>query len=270
MIGAIFGDIAGSRFEFNNTSDYNFNLYSNLAHPTDDSICTLAVADFLVNGGDMAAIYRKWCLDYPGHLAGYGGGFYRWIHNPQAGPYKSFGNGAVMRVSPVGWAGKDENEVLLLAKKVTEVSHNHRDGIKGAQAISKAIWRLRQADVFGGKDAIVDNILSENYPHSTHDWYLTYRGVFDETSQVTAPVALYIFKESVSFEDAIRKAVSFGGDCDTIGAVVGGLAEAYFGVTSEQRQYVKDVFKRVHREKYWDAIEAFEDKFGNKIISSDK
>lgn len=110
--------------------------------------------------------------------------------------------------------------------------------------------------------------MSEYYPHSTHDWYLTYRGVFDETTQVTAPVALYIFKESVSFEDAIRKAVSFGGDCDTIGAVVGGLAEAFWGVTLEQRHFVKDALHRVDRDCYWDTIEAFEAKFGNKIVAA--
>ncbi len=270
MIGAIFGDIAGSRFEFNNTDDYNFNIYSQESHPTDDSICTLAAADFIVNGGNMADKYRQWCLDYPNHLAGYGGGFYHWINTHGAGPYNSFGNGAIMRVSPAGWAGKDEKEAMDIAKKVTEVTHNHPEGIRGAQAIAKAIWQLRQVDarkakVGDGKATIADNILKEYYPKATKRWVLGKRGEFDETTQGTAPVALYIFKESKSFEDAIRLAVSFGGDVDTLGAVVGGLAEAYYGVTDEQRQYVRDTFRRVDRERYWETIEAFEDRFGRKM-----
>lgn len=266
MIGAIFGDIAGSRFEFCNIDRYDFDLYNvRDSYPTDDSVCTLAVADYILNGGDVADKFRSWCLKYPDNLAGYGGGFRRWLHTPNAQPYNSYGNGAVMRVSPVAWAGKDEKEVQDLAGKVTIVSHNHPEGMRGASAIATAIWRLRHPEVYGEKNEIVDNILTEFYPDATYDWFICQRGVFDETSQGTAVISLFLFKESESFEDAVRRAVSFGGDSDTLGAVVGSLAEAYYGVTEKQRKFVKDVLNNIGYADYWDTIEAFENRYGNKI-----
>lgn len=266
MIGAIFGDIAGSRFEFCNTDHYDFDLYNvRDSYPTDDSICTLAVADYILNGGNIADKFRSWCLNYPDHFAGYGNRFRTWLHTPNAQPYNSYGNGAVMRVSPAGWAGKDEKEVIDIADKVTVVSHNHPDGIRGARAIATAIWRLRHPQMYGDKKGIVENTLKGYYPQATYEWFIRQRGIFDETSQVTAVIALFLFNESESFEDAVRRAVSFGGDCDTVGAVVGSLAEAYYGVSEEQRQFVKDVLSNVGYGNYWDTIEAFECRYGNKI-----
>ena len=225
MLGAIIGDIVGSRFEFHNTKKYDFGeLFNNYCSFTDDTICTVAIADALLHeGGDYKECLVKWCRKYPHPMGAYGASFARWIDNPV--PYDSFGNGAAMRVSPVAWACGTTSEVLREAIATASVSHNHPEGIKGAQATALAIYSLAHSK---NKD-IVKSI--EQLFYDVERKYE--RGVFDETCQGTVPVALRIIADSSSFEDAIRLTMAWGGDSDTLGAIVGSMAEALYGIPKD-------------------------------------
>ena len=234
MIGAIIGDIAGSRFEFNPapTNTYNFALFSKECSFTDDTICTIAVADAILQGEDYGSAIHKWCRKYPDPMGGYGGSFRRWVDSDNPMPYGSYGNGAAMRVSAVAWAWTDRNEVLTNAKATAECTHNHPEGIKGAQTTALAIYlalQLRRE----GKPLAVEEIIEECANFSGYDLNIkesAVRNRFDETCQGTVPVALWIIRNSANFEEAVRKAVSPGADADTLGAIVGSIAEAIWGV----------------------------------------
>lgn len=241
MIGAIIGDIIGSRFEFHNTDKINFKLFAKDSNFTDDTICTIAIADAINSRitrkyGDTcyAAYLLRWCRKYPNPMGGYGGSFARWIHSEKPQPYNSFGNGSAMRVSPVAWAFDNLETVLSEAAKTAEVSHNHPEGIKGAQAVAHAIFSQRK-----GFDPVkLERVGDIYYPGFLQHTYSP--GVFDETCQGTVPVCLKIVRYSSSFEDAIRKAICWGGDSDTIGAIVGSIAEAAFGIPKELSDRVFD------------------------------
>jgi len=245
MLGAIIGDIVGSRFEFNNHRSKEFDLFSEDCYVTDDSVMTLAIAKAImeatnnktpnIRGYDdgfnaslsglavkyMQEIGRK----YPN--CGFGGMFSQWVFSMNPEPYNSFGNGAAMRVSPAGFAARDEWEAVELAEIVTEVTHNHDEGIKGAQATALAVCMARQGAL---KSEIRKRIERDYYPLDffIDDIRSTYR--FNETCQETVPQAIKCFLESTSFEDAIRIAISLGGDSDTIAAIVGAIAAAYYGI----------------------------------------
>jgi len=247
MLGAIIGDIIGSRFEFNNHRSKDFELFSEGCSVTDDSIMTLAVAKAIMEAedsliektkgvrsdkeylrklsdlavGSMQGIGRE----YPG--CGYGGRFLQWVFSDDPRPYNSFGNGAAMRISPVGFAARTKKEAIVMSRAMTSVSHDHEEGIKGAEATAVAIFMARQGIPM---EHIRRTINDDYYPIDfTIDGIRpTYR--FNETCQETVPQALQCFLESESFEDAIRTAVSLGGDSDTIAAITGALAEAYHGV----------------------------------------
>lgn len=223
MKGAIIGDIIGSRFEFNNTNRTNFNLFTKSCSFTDDTICTVAVMDALMSDDlDFKNALLNWCRKYPYPMGGYGVSFAMWIRSDDPQPYNSFGNGAAMRVSPCAWAFHRRTDVLRAAAYSAGVTHNHPEGILGAMATADAMIRLRYF-----KDRRHASWVERLY----YDPTLSYeRGVFNETCQGTVPVALRIIAESDSFEDAIRKAIAWGGDSDTIGAIVGGMAEALYGV----------------------------------------
>lgn len=226
MLGAIIGDIVGSRFEFNNTKDYNFGpLFTNECQFTDDTICTVAIADAILNGSEDYATYlQAWCRKYPSPMGGYGASFSRWIHDKEAKPYFSFGNGAAMRVSPVGWANFKSSETVAMAIATAQVSHNHPEGIKGAIVTALAIGSLRS-----GRKSTLKALESIFYdPLASYQ-----RGKFDETCQGTVPVALRIVNDSQNFEDAIRLAMAWGGDSDTLGAIVGAMAEALYGIPKD-------------------------------------
>lgn len=234
MIGAIIGDIVGSRFEFHNTDNINFKLFAKDSNFTDDTICTIAIADAINNRitrkyGDTcyAAYLLRWCRKYPNPMGGYGGSFARWIHSEKPQPYNSYGNGSAMRVAPVAWAFEHREEVLLEAAMTAEVSHNHPEGIKGAQAVAHAIFSQRK----GFDPGVLEAVGNTYYPGFLHHTYTP--GVFNETCQGTVPICLKIVRYSSSFEDAIRKAITWGGDSDTIGAIVGSIAEAAFGIPDE-------------------------------------
>lgn len=227
MIGAIIGDIVGSRFEFNNTNRYHFNLFTKENSYTDDTICTVAIADAINTGADYKDKMVEWCRKYPHPMGSYGGGFSRWIISENHEPYNSFGNGSAMRVSPVAWAYDDIDTILKEAEKTAAITHNHPEGIKGALAIAHAIHSQKG----GFKPGDLEAVGNRYYPGFLHGIYTP--GVFNETCQGTVPICLKIIISSNSFEDAIRKAISWGGDSDTIGAIVGSMAAAIYEIPKE-------------------------------------
>ena len=233
MLGAIIGDMSGSRFEWDNIKTKKFELLNKECFPTDDSIMTLAVAKAILASKVDLARLEKEAVKYMRKLgrlypdAGYGEMFFGWIVVKNPKPYNSFGNGAAMRVSPCGFAAKTMEEAIALARAVTKVTHNHPEGMKAAEAVSVAIFMARS-----GKS------LAEIREHIENKYYKinftldqirpTYE--FDVTCQGSVPQAFEALFESTGFEDAIRNAISIGGDSDTIAAITGGMAEAYYGI----------------------------------------
>jgi len=255
MLGAIIGDIVGSRWEFDPKNDYNFEWLSKENGLTDDTICTVAVADALLKDRDFGESIHDWCNRYPHPMGGYGGRFAQWVHSDNPQPYNSFGNGAAMRVSPVAHWFDTVDEVLDAAAATALPSHNHDEGIKGAQTVALAIFNAREF----GSDAPehIDEILQECVGFSGYDIIIRKENVinhFDETCQGTVPVALWIIGESNSFEDAVRRAVILGADADTLGAIVGSIAEAIWGIPEEIKQeiqsFLPDEMKEVISEFY--------------------
>lgn len=233
MIGAIIGDIVGSRFEWNNHKSKGFDLFTRECFATDDSIMTLAVAAALLSCyGDythlgLATVMQMQEVGRPYPNCGYGGRFFRWMYSNNPKPYNSFGNGAAMRVSPVAWFASSLDEVKELSRKVTEVTHNHPEGIKGAEATAVACWLALNGST---REQIGEHIHEHYYPmdFTLDEIRPTYK--FDVTCQGTVPQAIKAFLESEDFEDAIRNAISIGGDSDTVAAITGGIADAYYGV----------------------------------------
>ena len=234
MLGAIIGDIVGSRFEFNPTNDYNFELFTDECGFTDDTICTCAVADALLKGEDFGETLHEWCRLYPHPKGSYGGRFAQWVHNDNPQPYGSFGNGSAMRVSPVGWLCRSRDHILMTAEYTATCTHNHPEGIKGAQTVALAIHVANAGRRCNHQTTdIVKNVIKECVEFSGYNINLRREDVlnrFDETCQGTVPVALWIIKQSNDFEDAIHRAVSLGADADTLGAIVGSIAEAIWGI----------------------------------------
>lgn len=242
MIGAIIGDIVGSRFEWNNHRSKEFELFTGDCFATDDSIMTLAVGKALVEskndwsdlGEQAVRCMQEVGRPYP--RCGYGGRFWDWMYSDHPKPYNSFGNGAAMRVSACGFVARSLEEAKALSKAVTEVTHNHPEGLKGAEATVVAIYMARTGSTI---EEIRDVIDQEYYPinFTLDEIRDTYS--FNETCQDTVPQALEAFFESNSFEDAIRNAISVGGDSDTLAAITGGIAEAYYGVPADLKEKAK-------------------------------
>lgn len=233
MTGTIIGDIAGSNYEFDNTSDYNFRMFGNESDFTDDTICTIAVADAILRGIDYQTSMRRWCQKYPHPKGEYGSYFLNWVMRPDPYPYNSFGNGSAMRVAPVAWLFDTEENVRMEAQKSAEITHSHPEGIKGAVAIAVAIYRMRTASE--KNSGIFVNVAKEFYGEDVFR-ALPPKGFFDVTCQGCVPLSLYIASVANDFEDAIRLAVAYGGDSDTIGAIVGSLAEAQYSVPDEMKR----------------------------------
>ena len=233
MFGAIIGDIVGSAYEFCNIKTKDFPLFSPACDYTDDSLMTIAVGQALSTPWeDMEALKKNFVQTmqamgqaYPYPTGSYGGRFSAWLRSRNPQPYGSFGNGSAMRVSPCGLYAATLEEALDLAKASAEVTHNHPEGIKGAQATAAAIFLARTGS---GKDSIRDYIREHFYPleETLEQIRPAYR--FDESCQGTVPQAIQAFLESDSFEDAIRNAVSLGGDSDTLGAITGSMAWSYY------------------------------------------
>ena len=237
MLGAIIGDIVGSRFEFNSTNDYNFELFTDKCGFTDDTICTCAIADALLKGKDFGESLHEWCRLYPHPKGSYGGRFAQWVYSDNPKPYGSFGNGSAMRVSPVGWLCRFREDILKSAEHTANCTHNHPEGIKGAQTVALAIYVANTERRCNKPTAdIVKNVIKECVEFSGYNIDIHKKDVenrFDETCQGTVPVALWIINQSNGFEDAIRRAVSLGADADTLGAIVGSIAEAIWGIPEE-------------------------------------
>ena len=240
MIGAIIGDIAGSTYEFHSIKTKDFPLFAPGSNTTDDSLMSIAVASALMQtgeGGDFKASVvssmRQIAAKYPCPMGGYGGRFRHWLVSPHPRPYGSFGNGSAMRVSPCGEVAATLDEALELAKQSAEVTHNHPEGLKGAEATAVAVFLARTGK---SKNEIKDYIIKHYYPLDfTIDGIReTYQ--YNETCQDTVPQALEAFFESTDFEDAIRNAISIGGDSDTLAAITGSVAEAYYGVPADLRK----------------------------------
>ncbi len=239
MLGAIIGDTAGSRFEWQNHKSKEFELLTDKCSLTDDSIMTLAIAKAILNSkddhSDLAALAIRYMQQlgrlYP--YAGYGGSFARWLKSLNPKPYNSYGNGAAMRVSPCGFAAKSMDDARQMARAVTNVTHNHPESIKAAEAVSAAIFMART----GCSIPEIRDYIEKNY----YKIDFTLDGIresytFDVSCQGSVPQAFASFFESTGFEDAIRNAVSIGGDSDTIAAITGGMAEAYYGIPEKLRK----------------------------------
>ncbi len=259
MLGAMIGDIVGSKYEFNNTFDYDFEMFGEGCDFTDDTICTVAIADAILNGRSYQESLLDWCRRYPSPKGAYGGRFAGWIHSLDPQPYNSFGNGSAMRVSPVAWLFDDLSQVLEEAEKTALPTHNHPEGIKGAKAVAHAIWyfrksrfseeskdseyeetkRLKNENAKASKD---ENETIQGFMSIARSYYEDFdtrvypKGKFDETCMDAVPLSFYLLSQASSFEDAIRLAISHGGDSDTIGAIVGSIAEARFGIPQEMKE----------------------------------
>ena len=275
MLGAIIGDIIGSKYEFQNIKTKDFPLFGKYCDFTDDSILTVATADWLLHGGEVAKYYSNYAADNDCPMGGYGSGFRRWVTRTivegDFSPYNSCGNGSAMRVSPVGWLSSKipflgEQFILKKAKESAECTHNHPEGIKGAQATALCIYLAR-------KGASVDEIRQRIEKDFSYDLSLSidelrprysWRGLDEAgnggTCQGSVPQAIICALDATGFEDAVRNAISIGGDSDTIGCITGSIAEALFGVPDEIRQkgmsYLPNEFKKV--------INDFETKYGKK------
>ena len=275
MLGAIIGDIAGSKYEFNNTFDYDFEMFGEGCDFTDDTICTVAIADAILNGRSYQESLLDWCRRYPSPKGAYGGRFAGWIRSLDPQPYNSFGNGSAMRVSSVAWLFDDLSQVLEEAEKTALPTHNHPEGIKGAKAIAHAIWYFRKSRFSeeskdseneetkglkneNAKASKDENETIQGFMSIARSYYEDFdtrvypKGKFDETCMDAVPLSFYLLSQASSFEDAIRLAISHGGDSDTIGAIVGSIAEARFGIPQEMKEkalnYLPDDMKDIWKQ----------------------
>ena len=264
MLGALIGDIAGSRFEWHNHKSKDFDLLTYRCRPTDDSIMTLALAQAILNcNGDYSDLRLQAvsCMQAFGNKypnAGYGGKFRRWLTEKNPAPYNSLGNDAAMRVSPCGFAASSLDEAISLADAVTCVTHNHPEGMKAAEAVSAAIFMARSGkSMLEIRDYIESNFYKIDF---TLDGIRpTYS--FDVTCQGSVPQALEAFFESTGFEDAVRNAISIGGDSDTIAAITGSIAEAYYGIPTKIRKHGLTFLDEVQLS----VLNAFEKKYGMTV-----
>lgn len=246
MLGAIAGDIIGSVYEHSPIKSTNFPLFSDHSRFTDDTVLTIAIADAILEGKNYAAVLRATARRFPN--AGYGGFFWRWIQNSEAAPYQSWGNGSAMRVSPVGFAFGSIDSVLLHARRSAEVTHNHPDGIAGAQAVALAVFLALQG---AGKE----HIRKEISGHFGYDLNRTLEEIrpwyrFDVSCRGSVPEAIIAFLESTSIEGALRNAVSLGGDSDTLACIAGAIAEAHYGdlpaeIETEVRRRLPQTFNTI-------------------------
>ncbi|MDR1000279.1 MAG: ADP-ribosylglycohydrolase family protein [Clostridiales bacterium] len=260
MLGAIIGDIVGSRFEWDNIKSKEFELLTHCCEFTDDSVMSLAVARALLDcdgkydglGDCTVRAMREVGRPYP--YCGYGVMFFKWMYSKNPQPYNSYGNGAAMRVSACGFVADTLEEAVELSRRVTEVTHNHPEGLKGAEATAVCIFLARTgSNILEIRDYVDKHYYPMNFTLDGIRESYTY----NETCQDTVPQAIMAFLESTSFEDAIRNAISIGGDSDTLAAITGGIAEAYYGVPTEIRKHALTFLD----ERLLGILNAFENKY---------
>jgi len=254
MIGAIAGDIIGSVYEHHQIKSKDFPLFDSRCRFTDDTVLTIAIADAILSSRPYIESVREIGRRYPG--AGYGGAFIQWLHSDNSQPYNSWGNGSAMRVSPVGFAFSSEDEVLRQSEMTAEISHNHPEGIKGAQATALAVFLARTGT---GKEQIRSRIAEDfgyDMDRTVDDIRPGY--AFDVSCQGTVPEAIIAFLDSDSYEDAVRNAISLGGDSDTLACITGGIAEAFYGDTPK---HVQEKVQEYLTPDLWQMTEAFCQKY---------
>lgn len=263
MLGAIIGDIVGSVYEFGSDKTKNFPLFTPGSSPTDDSLMTIAVGCACVSADtrdedDFKRMLRRLMREigrlYPD--AGYGESFYRWLMSDSMGAYNSYGNGSAMRVSPVAYAAETLGDVERLARWSAEVTHNHPSGVRGAQAVAAAVFLART----GADKTEIKRYIEEKYydlGFTLDEIRPSYR--FDVTCDGSVPQAIVCFLEADSFEDAVRNAVSLGGDGDTIAAMAGGIAEAYFGIPAELEERALGLLDDTLTEYYFEYADSLYD-----------
>ena len=224
MLGAIAGDIIGSVYECFPTKDYNFPLFPSNSIFTDDTVLTIAVAEAILTNSDYSKSMKNLGRQYPS--AGYGFMFMQWLNSPKSEPYNSWGNGSAMRVSPVGFAFDDIDQVLEEAEKTAVVTHNHPEGVKGAQATALAVYLAQTGNSKSTIRTEISSRFKYDLSRSLEEIRPDYR--FYASCQQTVPEAIIAFLESTDYEDAIRKSVSLGGDSDTLACITGGIAQAFY------------------------------------------
>ncbi|MHA1727672.1 MAG: ADP-ribosylglycohydrolase family protein [Promethearchaeota archaeon] len=230
MIGSIAGDIIGSKYERFGIKTTKFEFFSSGSHYTDDTVLSIALADSILNKVNFPTKLKEYCRRYP--KAGYGGWLYQWAMSDSLDPYNSFGNGSAMRVSPIGFAYDDLETVLKRAKQSAEATHNHPEGIKGAQAIASCIFLARTGNTKNKISDFIEDRFKYDLSRSIDEIRPHYN--FDVTCQGSVPQAIRAFLESDNYEHSIRLALSLGGDSDTIGCMNGGIAQAYYGGVPEE------------------------------------
>ena len=274
MLGSFIGDIVGSIYEFNNIKTKDFPFYGKPHDPlffTDDSVMTAATADWILNGGNIGEHYAKLAVAFP--RRGYGSRFAHWIRHYRyegevAPPYNSMGNGSGMRVGPVGWAAGTREEVLEMAKASAECTHNHPEGIVGAQAIALAVWLARQGvsrteirqDIEKTFGYDLSLHVDEIRPH--YSWQGMDEKGNGEICRDSVPQAIICALEATDFEDAVRNAVSLGGDSDTIGCMTGAIAEALYGIPRSMAERIRPIIAP----RLLEIIDYFEKVYGANYI----
>ncbi len=254
MIGAIAGDIIGSTYEFDEIKVVDFELFPEGARFTDDSVLTIALADALLQKKEIAAKLLEYANSYEGR--GYGGRFAWWMRSSDPKPYNSFGNGSAMRVSPVGWFYQSLEDVLEGAKKSAEITHNHAEGIKGAQAVATAVFLARTNTSKEEIRSYIKETFGYDMDRSLNEIRPLYE--LDDTCQKTVPESIIAFLDSDNYEDAVRKAISLGGDADTMGCITGSIAEAFY---KEIPTYILDETRKRLDEKLLKVVDDFEQNY---------
>lgn len=240
LYGVMFGDMAGSTYEWHSVKDYHFELFPETSHFTDDTVMTSAVADWLMQESRNKDVLVK-SMQFFGSLypyAGYGRNFFNWLRDPEPQPYYSWGNGSAMRVAPCAWVAKSLEEAEALAEQSAEVTHNHPEGIKGAKAVAAAIYMART----GASKKEINEYISNTYNYNLNRTISEIKAggyKFDVSCQGSVPEAIIAFLESNDFEEAIRLAIYLGGDADTQAAIAGSIAEAFYGFPSHLIEVVQ-------------------------------
>ena len=261
LYGAIFGDMAGSTYEWHPVKNKKFETFPIKSHFTDDTVMTLAVASWLCSTNRTSDALVK-SMQYFGSLyphAGYGRNFYNWLRDEEPQPYYSWGNGSAMRVSPCGWVAQSLDEAMNLAKISAIVTHSHPEGIKGAQAVAGAIYMAR----YGGTKEEIKSYIEHTFGYDldrTIEEIKSSGYKFDVSCQGSVPEAIIAFLESNSFEEAIRLAIYLGGDADTQAAIAGSIAEAFYGIPTS---FVGAIEKRLDK-TLLDVLNQFNNKYNNE------
>ena len=245
LYGTIFGDIAGSTYEFRACKNYKFTTVPDKSHFTDDTVMTLAIASWLMKDPDDLEVLIKEMQFFGNRYpkAGYGGMFRKWLIAEDPKPYNSFGNGSAMRVSPCAWVAKSLDEALTLATKSAEVTHNHLEGIKGAQAVAAAIWMARNGSTKEEIKAYIESTFEYNLSRTIKE--IKESGYdFDSTCQGSVPESIIAFLEGNDYEEVVRLAIYLGGDADTQAAIAGSIAEAFYDMPV---RFIGDVEKRLDK-----------------------